>query len=207
MKQKFPLFVCFLMGILMVVQYFIPHPISINFNSVINKWVVILSAFALILGIGNLIVHHIKIIEGKKTNWQYSIVTLFSMAGMAFIGLIFGIDPHSLYQKIFLNVLTPLGSTMFALLAYYMGSAAYRAFRVRSIEASLLLISAFVVMLGFMPIGQYIDPKLPQFAEWIMRIPNMASQRGILLGVAFGSIATALKIILGIERSWLGKGE
>jgi len=194
------------MGILMTAQFFIPHPLSIGFNSVINKWVVILSAFALVLGIGNLINHHINIIKRKKLERFYSLVTIISMGAMAFIGIFFGIDPGSLYQKLFLKILTPLGATMFALLAYYMASAAYRAFRARSIEATILLLSAFVVMLGFIPIGQYLHPHLPQFAEWIMRVPNLASQRGILFGVAFGSIATALKIILGIERSWLGGG-
>lgn len=207
MNKKFPLLICLLIGILMVCQYFIPHPVSAEFNSMVNKWVVVLSAFALVLGIGNLAGHHITIIKRKKTDWAYSLVTLVSMVSMAVIGLFFGIDEKSLYQKIFLNILTPLGATMFALLAYYMTSAAYRAFRARSLEAVLLLGSAFVVMIGFMPIGALIHPYLPGFAEWLMRIPNMASQRGILLGVAFGSVATALKIILGIERSWLGGKE
>lgn len=207
MKRALPLAICLIMGIMMVFQFFVPHPLSQQFNSIINQWVVVLSAFALVLGIGNLLGHHIMIIKRKRTGWQYSIVTILSMFLMAIAGLFFGIDEKSLYQKIYLNVLSPLGATMFALLAYYMTSAAYRAFRARSLEAGLLLGAAFVVMIGFMPIGYFVYPRLPDFAEWLMRIPNMASQRGILLGVAFGSVATALKIILGVERSWLGGKE
>lgn len=207
MKRKIPLAICFIMGIAMIVQFFIPHPASLEFSSVIYKWIIVLMAFALVLAIGNLIRHHGNKIRRKKEDWQYSIVTLVGMVTMAVIGLTWGIDPDSLYQRIYLNVMAPLGGTMFALLAYYMASAAYRAFRARSLEATLLLVSAFIVMIGFMPFGQYIHSRFPAFAEWIMKVPNMASQRGILLGVAFGSIATALKIILGIERSWLGGKE
>ncbi len=207
MKKKFPLIICLSMGILMILQFFIPHPVSTKFNSLINKWVVVLSAFALVLGIGNLTRHHLTIIQRKKSDWIYSLVTILGMAIMAVTGLFFGIDEKSLYQKIYLNILTPLGATMFALLAYYMTTAAYRAFRARSFEAGLLLASAFVVMVGFMPVGQFVHKQFPHFAEWLMKVPNMASQRGILLGVAFGSVATALKIILGIERSWLGGKE
>lgn len=207
MKRKLPLAICFIMGIVMIVQFFIPHPTSLEAANIIYKWVIVLMAFALVLAIGNLIRHHTQKIRKRKEDWPYSIVTLGGMAAMATIGLVWGVAPDSLYQRIFFNVLAPLGGTMFALLAYYMASAAYRAFRARSLEATLLLVSAFIVMIGFMPFGQYIHPRFPAFAEWIMQVPNMASQRGILLGVAFGAIATALKIILGIERSWLGGKE
>lgn len=207
MKRKIPLAICFIMGIVMIVQFFIPHPASLETANVIYKWVIVLMAFALILAIGNLIRHHSYKIRKRKEGWPYSIVTLGGMFAMATIGLVWGVAPDSLYQRIFFNVLAPLGGTMFALLAYYMASAAYRSFRARSLEATLLLVSAFIVMIGFMPFGQYIHPRFPAFAEWIMQVPNMASQRGILLGVAFGAIATALKIILGIERSWLGGKE
>ncbi len=207
MKRLLPLAVCLVMGVVMIVQFFSPHPVSLQFNSMILKWVIILVAFAMVLAIGNLIRHHGNKIQRQKENWPFSIVTLASMTGMAVIGLFWGVDDGSLFQKIYLNIFAPLSATMFALLAYYMASAAYRAFRAKSLEASLLLIAAFIVMLGFMPFGQYIHPQFPAFAEWIMRVPNMASQRGINLGIAFGAIATAMKIILGIERSWLGGKE
>lgn len=207
MKRVLPLAVCLIMGIVMIVQFFSPHPVSLQFNSMILKWIIILVAFAMVLAIGNLIRHHGIKIQKQKENWPFSIVALASMTAMAIIGLFWGVEEGSLFQKIYLNIFSPLSATMFALLAYYMASAAYRAFRAKSLEASLLLIAAFIVMLGFMPFGQYIHPRFPAFAEWIMRVPNMASQRGINLGIAFGAIATAMKIILGIERSWLGGKE
>ncbi len=207
MKRTIPLGICLVIGTVMIVQFFSPHPVSLQFNSTILKWVIILSAFAMVLAIGNLIRHHSNKISRRKENWPYSIVTLTSMTGMAIIGLFWGVEAGSLFQKIFLNVFAPLSATMFALLAYYMASAAYRAFKAKSLEATLLLAAAFIVMIGFMPFGQYIHAELPAFAEWVMKVPNMASQRGINLGVAFGAIATALKIILGIERSWLGGKE
>jgi hypothetical protein len=207
MKRKIPLAICLIMGIVMIIQFFIPHPASLKFNSTILKWVIILSAFAMVLAIGNLTRHHGLRIQKRKPGWLYSLVTLVSMTAMAIIGLFWGVEDGSLFQLIYLNIFAPLSATMFALLAYYMASAAYRAFRARSLEATLLLAAAFIVMIGFMPFGQYIHPRFPAFAEWIMQVPNMASQRGILFGIAFGSIATALKIILGIERSWLGGKE
>jgi len=100
-----------------------------------------------------------------------------------------------------------MSATMFSLLAFFIASAAFRAFRVRTVEALLLAVAAFILMLGRVPIGNAIHPILPQAAEWLMNIPQNAAKRGILMGAALGVIATGFRIILGIERTYGSEGE
>lgn len=107
-------------------------------------------------------------------------------------------------------------ATMFSLLAFFVASASFRAFRIKSKEAGLLMGSAFIVMLGNVPIGgiisnwlsfipvigPYID--FTAFKEWIMSYPSSAAQSAILIGAMLGYISASMKIILGVERAYLG---
>jgi hypothetical protein len=108
------------------------------------------------------------------------------------------------YTWLFNYVYIPSSATMFSLLAFFIASAAYRTFRARSWQAAFLLIAAVVVMFGQVPLSAQIHESIPQAADWVMAYPNMAAKRGILLGVALGTVATALRIIFGIERAYLG---
>ena len=208
MKRTIPLAICLVMGVAMMVQFLIPHPISVGFYDMTTKWFRIVLAFALVLGTGSLIMYHIDKLQRRRQGWYYSIVTLIAAATTTVIGLGWGIKSGSIFQDvIFSNLLVPLNASMFAILAFYMASAAYRAFRARTKEAALLLVAAFIVMLGMVPIGAAIWGKLPDLAEWVLSVPNMAAKRAILFGIALGAIATSLKVILGIERGWLGGGK
>lgn len=102
------------------------------------------------------------------------------------------------------HVFDPCNSTMFALLAFFVASAAFRAFRARNTEAALLLGAAILVMLGRAPIGGAISDIFPTLSQWLIDIPNNGGRRAIMMGAAIGAVATGLRVIVGLERSHLG---
>ncbi len=207
MTRRVPLTICLVGGIVMLIQFFIPHPGSQSLYKEVIRWSIVIGAFFLILGIQSISSLHINKIKRKKSGWGYSVVTLSAMVTVGVIGLFGGVQEGSLFMKIYRGMLAPLQATMFSLLAFFMASAAFRAFKAKTLPAAVLLITAVVVMFGRVPIGAKVFPRLPEVVEWILMYPNMAGQRGILLGVGLGMMATSLKIMLGIERGWLGGGK
>ena len=108
-----------------------------------------------------------------------------------------------MFQFTFEFVYTPLAATIYALLAFYVASAAFRSFRAKNWLATLLLVSAVIVMIGRVPIGGMLWRGFPWLQEWVMTWPNTAGQRAIQMGAAVGVIASGLRIIFGIERPYL----
>ena len=164
----------------------------------------------------------------------------------------------SLFQWMFKYIFSPLSATMFALLAFFVASASFRAFRARNFEASLLLVAGIIIMLGRVPVGSLISSWtimyivafsvgiginsyvknrnivfgwilgscglitgfgmtmgwpidqpaiffLPALQEWIYLVPNLAGSRAILIGIGLGIVATSLRYIFGLEKSYLGE--
>jgi hypothetical protein len=65
-------------------------------------------------------------------------------------------------------------------------------------------VTAFVVMLRLIPLPEPVSTWNADFVRWILEVPNMAAKRAILIGVALGAITYSVKILLGIERSYMG---
>ncbi len=216
MRREVPLAIVFVCGAFMAFQYFVPHYVSATIYQYALNWTIIIGIFTLVVGIGSLVNLHYDRVSKQKENWPYSIVTLTALLFMTVIGLF---SPNALqntkglFMKMYFYVLSPVQATMFALLAFFIASAAYRAFRAKTLLATLLLLSAAVVMLGRVPIGDMLTGWLPEglrfsdIAKYILDYPNTAAKRAIYIGVGLGIAATALKIILGIERTWLGGGK
>ncbi|MDP8211603.1 MAG: hypothetical protein P9M05_12395 [Candidatus Stygibacter australis] len=156
------------------------------------------------MGILSLFMVHGTKIQRKAPNWQYSLVTLGALFITAFCGFAWGTNEGTPFLWLFENVQMPMSATMFSLLAFYIASAAYKAFRAKSPQATVLLLAAFIVMMGQVPIGAAISKWIPETAQWILNVPNLAAKRGIATGVGLGMTATSLKILLGIERTYLG---
>ncbi len=181
-------------------------------------WVTIVGGFTLLLGVVSIVRVNWSAVARKKAGWQYKILTLLAVFAMGIPSLLppswsslFGRSEGSIFDWLFNYMQMPMMATMFATLAFYIASAAYRAFRARTIEATLLLVTAMAVMLWRVPMGEAFLNLLPgDIPDWlntyIMNGANMAVQRGIIIGAALGAASMSLRIILGIERMYMGKG-
>lgn len=178
----------------------------------------VIAGFTVGLGVINLFSLHGKRIIKGSTGWVNSFVFFVGCILM----LVFGIwdktakegsFPKNFYLVMQEGAYQALDATMFSIIAFYIVSAAYRAFRVRSVEATMLLITAVIVMLGQITIGQLLTNWLPEQAnhwtgnfrfeiirDWILTKANAPAVRAIAFGLGIGSLAVALRIWLGLER-------
>ncbi|MCC6444386.1 MAG: PD40 domain-containing protein [Armatimonadetes bacterium] len=119
--------------------------------------------------------------------------------------------PWQINRILFFGLLSSLDATMFSLLAFYIAAAAYRAFRVRSVEASLMMAAAFIVLIGQVPLGMALTGGLPTegwlasfrievMSNWVLQIINAPAYRAMGFGLALGGLAMALRIWLSLER-------
>lgn len=207
MKQQAPLVLCFLFGIVMILTEFSPHAASQATYKEIANWARVISPFVFILAVVTLVQTHWTRIQRRVEHWQYSIVVFAGVIMMGVAGVVHG-PQHPTFAWLFNNLQVPMEATMFSLLAFFIASAAYRAFRARTFEATLLLVTAVIVMLGNVPIGDIIwTDAASNTRQWILDNPNLSARRGIILGVSLGAISQSIRIILGIERSYLGGGD
>lgn len=233
MSKTVPVVIATLVGLLMIVAYFSPR--LLEWRDVAQEWYTIVAAIAIFLGGTNLCLHHLKKVSDRNAGWGFSAVTLLSFAITLVVGLLkWGVAPDSLrnldhpwsgpilqeggaFWWIFQYISTPILSTMFALLAFYVASAAFRAFRAKNFEAILLLLTALIVLVGqtkdreftslfLSPPNAGVDHYLPvaDLTEFVRKTFVTAGQRAIMIGIALGVVATSLRILLGLDRSYLG---
>jgi hypothetical protein len=190
----------------------VPHQAVSVPADFLQQSAIIIVAFGIVLGGANLLRVNLEAIVRRRPEWPYRLVLIVGLVVTVALGLIEGRDFQGAGTRstwIYDRIYSSMSSAMFALLAFFIASAAFRAFRIRTREAALLATAAFIVMMGRVPLGGVFTDGLPRelrvetVAQWILDVPQNAANRAILIGAALGVMATGLRVILGIERSYL----
>jgi hypothetical protein len=188
-------------AVVTAVNYYFSEAPALNFASVtFTAWGTIVSAFSVVLGaVITLRFHGGRIME-KTEDWQWSIWLIACMVITYGIGLTMTTS-SSTYQWIVVNVLTSLAATVYSLVGLFCITAAYRAFRVRNLDAAILLVVAVIIIIGRnIPIGEMISPALPDFAKWILDFPQTGARRGTGFAGAIIGTGYTLRMLIGRER-------
>jgi len=199
-KRRLPVAVAIAVGTIVLLDFFFFHPYLDALGYIFVRWAVILGVFALFLGILNLLRVHFRRIRYNQGSF-YSFVLITIMTVVIAFGLVGG-PQQPVVTWIFRYVQFPLQASIFALLAFFIAAAIVRAFRFRNWESALLVITAVIVLLGQVPLGSYLWNGLPGLKSWILNVPVLAGNRGIIIGVALGAIATGLRLLMGVDRPY-----
>ncbi|MCP4674736.1 MAG: hypothetical protein GY854_04320 [Deltaproteobacteria bacterium] len=202
---RLPFVLMLVIGIFFCFQYYLPHPRVQAPVEMMRQWKNPLGGFVMMVAALGLIIHHVRLVLRRERRYGYSVVTLTAAAGMTFFGLVFGTGDGTVFADWFQYFLAPIEATMFSLLAFFVASAAFRAFRARTAAAAVLLGSAFVVILGLIPVVEDACPPIADLSAFLLKYPTTASKRAIMIGVALGAISVAIKTIIGVDRTILGR--
>ena len=206
MRKELPLGIAGVVGFIVLLDYFLKMPSLNNLSKLLQDWAIIVSGFALALAAVNLVLRHTSIVTQPQKKTDERIYSAFLLLGLAYFtitGIGWGITKTP-FKWAYDNFFSPVGAATFSILVFFIASAAFRTFRARNHEATVLLLCGIVVMLGNAPVGEVFWKGFPGISAWLMKIPNVAGNRGVMIGAALGSIAVGVRTLLGLDRAYLG---
>ncbi len=218
MRRSLVRLLTFVGGLFFLLEFLLPtkappwlggfeNPLTPLFSGATN-FVVVVGTMAFLLGPINLVRSHVTTLRRKEGGRLGSGVFLVFLVGGVLAASLKGDEVRNamnlVYDALFYGVLTGFFAASMALLAFYLVSAAHRAFRLNSVDAGLMMASAAVILLGQVPVGEWMTGALPEgfrlraWAQWLLMYPNTAVQRAVLIGACTGALATGLRYWLGI---------
>jgi len=192
-------------GLIVLASYFLPIPVLLNVRTLLLGWGVTLLGIATLIGIITLMMVHWHKLRrsGGKDLYSPSLILAFLVtfgAGIWFT------PTHPQFQRVVTAIQVPVETSLLALLAVTLAFASLRLVQRRKGWMPVIFLASALLFLllasGLLPL-QADTPVLGGLLGFINRLP-LAGARGILLGVALGSITTGLRILMGADRPYSG---
>jgi uncharacterized protein YjeT (DUF2065 family) len=204
-------------GIYFIVEFLLRSVISKEFDKkyfdaitqVFTSALIVIGLFSVGLGLVNVVMLHGHRIVRMRPNWEHSVVMFVAFFTMMTFGILKvsapkppGGQPYTgaaaLFDYVVVRIMVHMNSTIYSFLAFFVTSAALRAFRVRGAESAVMMVAAVIVLLSMAPETSF--PFLAQFREWMDLKLNAAVFRALTFGMILGGITVSMRMWLGIER-------
>lgn len=226
-RRRFSLFAVFLIAIaiasaLITLLGLAPLPglsnatnnIFSQLSTLLIQLVTVTGALAVVIGIFNLLAVHWHKLTGPMPRGLYSLITLFAAIAVVALhiadraGLLKSLEPGYVPGEspvVSLTVMdavqVAIESALAGLMTFFLVYAAYRMLR-RRLNGwnALFLVALVIVLVGYIPLAN-LDV-LGGARDWMLQVPVSAGTRGILIGVALGTVVTGVRLLLGQDRSF-----
>ncbi len=216
-KRNIPIAIVTFVGFLTLFGWFVTEPnIEAFVNDDATQWYDILASFAIILGGLNLMKLQMQKVAKQRIGWQYSLVAIGGFIFAITAGFIIkGVDDSvalwgahvttegSMFKWMFDYMFAPMSATMFSLLAFFVASASFRAFRIRNFEATLLLVAGIIIMIGRVPLGSLISSWFVMYLLVLIAGIGVNTWKKDKI-ITFGTVAVGLAAvtIAGMMTGW-----
>jgi hypothetical protein len=197
-------------GIVVLAGYFIPSTTDIRF--ILLRTGLVLSAVALLVGIINLLNVHFRKMGSEDENSGYSLILVISLIITFIVGVVDMVQTYVSGQPnfqmtnwVFTNIQIPIETSLLAVTTVSLTYAAANILRKRMDLFSITFFFVILlVLLGSFSIPPASLPFLQAIRDWIVRVPALGGARGLLLGIALGTITTGIRILMGTDRPYGG---
>lgn len=192
-------------GLLVLLGYFFNRVANIRVQ--LLEWAILLAGFAVLLGLSNLFIVHVNKIRRKEKGSFYSLLLVISLLVTFFLA-VWKKPEDPTVVAVFTAVQLPVEASLMALLAVTLTYASFRLLRRRlNLFSVIFLISALLMLFSTAPLPYLGDPLglSATLRPWIAQVLAAGGARGILIGVALGTLVTGLRILFGADRPFGGK--
>ena len=194
-------------GVLVLSGYFFATPALLNVRIKLVDWAVILAAFAIFVGIVNLLAVHGNKVRKKEKGSIYSFILVLSLFATLLLGLALRPE-HRIVAALFKSIQLPVEASLMAVLAVTLTYASIRLLRRRlNLVGFVFLITALLILFGTAPLPFLGDILILSdlVRPFITQVLAAGGARGILIGVALGTLTIGLRVLFGADRPYGGK--
>lgn len=190
-------------GLIVLLGYFYPDQLA-SLRLVLLDWAIIIAAMAVLIGIYNLIAVQMEKIRTRQKGGTYGVILVIALIITFGLGLILG--PENPYMRLTVDaIIVPVEASLMAILAVTLIYASIRLLRRRAdVTSVVFLVVAVIFLLAIVPIPLGGVDVLQEFVLQVAGMFSRGGARGLLIGIALGTLLTGLRVLFGIDRPYGG---